>query len=502
MPGVGPALDQELSRLPAKYRAPLVLCYLRGQTHDQAATALQCPVGTVRSRMARGRDLLRRRLTRRGCAPSAALFGAGLDVPAHLLTEVVPAQLVAATVEGAFAIGSSHTIQAGAAAASVLALTQGVVTTMKIAQLKWIGLALLATGLSAGGAAVVAAVSAQNPVTTGGVSVSAVASAGPFQEGATGTVSTTTSTEVSSKSTEARLRALEDQSRLRTIEDQIDQMVRLTRAAVPGFPPNTPALERMESKLQSLLSLHARPGPFRAGFASSSTTTGSQSPSSATSASRGARSASGSAKTSTSTGTSSGAATSGTGTTATSTTAARDATASFTTTRYGEPRASSDGSGSSTRIRELEAQIEMAAVPLRNTRKLVRQNVVSQGELDLLLSQFNLPLARLRGLDEDFASELEACKLVVKKKQAELDEAMAQKEVAMALVARNHRLNERTPGMVAAEDVAQAEAQLRSGAAHVRVKAVEVEEAELQCRKLERWRERTQQIIESSTKLQ
>ena len=142
--GVGPVLDQELSRLPAKYRAPLVLCYLRGQTHDQAANALQCPVGTVRSRMARGRDLLKRRLTRRGCAPSAALFGAGLDVPAHLLTEAVPAQLVAATVEGAFAIGSSHTIQAGAVAASVLALTQGVVTSMKFAQLKWIGLALLA----------------------------------------------------------------------------------------------------------------------------------------------------------------------------------------------------------------------------------------------------------------------------------------------------------------------------------------------------------------------
>ena len=67
-------LDQELSRLPAKYRAPLVLCYLRGQTHDQAAQELRCPVGTVRSRMARGRDLLKRRLTRQGYAPTAALL--------------------------------------------------------------------------------------------------------------------------------------------------------------------------------------------------------------------------------------------------------------------------------------------------------------------------------------------------------------------------------------------------------------------------------------------
>ena len=202
--GLGPVLDQELSRLPAKYRAPLVLCYLRGQTHDQAASELRCPVGTVRSRMARGRDLLKRRLTRRGCAPSAALFGPGLDLPAHLLTEVVPAQLVAATVEAAFAIGSSHTIQAGAVAASVLALTQGVVTSMKFAQLKWIGLGLLATGLSAGGAVVVAAVSAQSSAATQTSRASATASALGAQDSATGIAGTSTSTTRSSKSTEER----------------------------------------------------------------------------------------------------------------------------------------------------------------------------------------------------------------------------------------------------------------------------------------------------------
>ena len=65
-PEFDPTLDQELSRLPEKYRAPLILCYLRGKTHDQAAAELRCPVGTIRSRLARGRDLLRKRLTRRG----------------------------------------------------------------------------------------------------------------------------------------------------------------------------------------------------------------------------------------------------------------------------------------------------------------------------------------------------------------------------------------------------------------------------------------------------
>ena len=78
---VPPALDQELNRLPARYRSPLVLCYLKGLTHDQAAEALQCPVGTVRSRLARGRNLLKRRLTARGQAPATAIPGGFLRSP-------------------------------------------------------------------------------------------------------------------------------------------------------------------------------------------------------------------------------------------------------------------------------------------------------------------------------------------------------------------------------------------------------------------------------------
>jgi RNA polymerase sigma factor (sigma-70 family) len=72
---LGPPIHEEVERLPERYRAAVVLCDLEGLTHAEAARRLGWPVGTVKSRQARGRDRLRGRLLRLGLAPSVAAFG-------------------------------------------------------------------------------------------------------------------------------------------------------------------------------------------------------------------------------------------------------------------------------------------------------------------------------------------------------------------------------------------------------------------------------------------
>ena len=64
-------LDDEIDRLPAKYRSAVVLCDLDGLGQDEAARQLGCAVGTIKSRLSRAREKLRSRLMRRGIAPSA-----------------------------------------------------------------------------------------------------------------------------------------------------------------------------------------------------------------------------------------------------------------------------------------------------------------------------------------------------------------------------------------------------------------------------------------------
>src|SRR5262249_37019208 len=73
-----PLLDEEVNRLPAKFPAPFLLCHIEGKTNEEAARQLRCPLGTILSRLARARQRLRQRLTRRGVTLSAGLLAAQL----------------------------------------------------------------------------------------------------------------------------------------------------------------------------------------------------------------------------------------------------------------------------------------------------------------------------------------------------------------------------------------------------------------------------------------
>ena len=145
-------IDHELSKLPDAFRAPIVLCDLEGKTHKEAARLLGVPVGTVASRVSRGRALLRQRLIRRGLVPpEERLTSATGDdsTPATL-----PPALVASTAQAAVRFAAKAALP-GAIPAYLAEITQGVLKTMMIANLTSKGLVIAAiVSLSIGTAAV------------------------------------------------------------------------------------------------------------------------------------------------------------------------------------------------------------------------------------------------------------------------------------------------------------------------------------------------------------
>ncbi len=146
-------LDDELARLPARLRAPVLLCELGALSRQEAAEQLGIPEGTLSSRLARAKTLLRERLTRRGLGLSVALLSTGLAREAQ--TAVVPHELAEFTIRAATlaAAGCSLT---GLVAASVHSLTEEVCQAMLYAKLKGIVFGLVTVGAVTTGAIVLA----------------------------------------------------------------------------------------------------------------------------------------------------------------------------------------------------------------------------------------------------------------------------------------------------------------------------------------------------------
>jgi RNA polymerase sigma-70 factor (ECF subfamily) len=92
-----PVLHDEVHQLPEKYRLPVILSYLEGKTNEEVAAQLQWPVGTVKGRLSRARDLLRSRLMRRGLCLSAAFLLMALE-QGRVFAEVVSTDLVTRTL--------------------------------------------------------------------------------------------------------------------------------------------------------------------------------------------------------------------------------------------------------------------------------------------------------------------------------------------------------------------------------------------------------------------
>jgi hypothetical protein len=149
-----PELYEEIDRLPESFRAAVVLCDLEGHSYEQAAGLLGCPVGTLQSRLSRGRERLRGRLERRGITPAVVGIGSGANLAVHPTALSPP--LTATIARAAVGIIAGRTI-AGAAPAAVAALAGAEVRRQVMNRALTTLMMLLVAGLMTTAAIVMAA---------------------------------------------------------------------------------------------------------------------------------------------------------------------------------------------------------------------------------------------------------------------------------------------------------------------------------------------------------
>jgi RNA polymerase sigma factor (sigma-70 family) len=151
---VAPILDEEISRLPDRYRKPVILCDLEGFSYEEAARHLGCAMGTLKSRLARAREQLRDRLIRRGVVPTSGYLGSVFVIkPAEV---AVPVTLMKSTVLAAARYVATSAATGGMVPPLVVELTEGVLKSMRINMMIKIGGFALAAGLAMSGAGLLA----------------------------------------------------------------------------------------------------------------------------------------------------------------------------------------------------------------------------------------------------------------------------------------------------------------------------------------------------------
>lgn len=147
-----PLLDQELSLLPDKYRVAIVLCDLEGKTRKEVARQLGVPEGTLAARVARGREMLAKRLTQRGVTLSGGALAAVLSQ--NVASAGVPALVVSNTIRAATLLAAGQAAATGAIPVKVAALMEGMMKAMLFTKLRAAVAVVLMVGFVATGATI------------------------------------------------------------------------------------------------------------------------------------------------------------------------------------------------------------------------------------------------------------------------------------------------------------------------------------------------------------